>query len=159
MCENFLYPPDARAAPWHKVARHSERGGAVTDRGARGRIEEKRRQITRQSRVVRRAPRGRTEPLNRTHPTHALIRTSITTRFQTIGITTPLAHCGGLHIVSPTRPPLKRHWFGVMDGRKPWAWKDDFSPTRGSVGVGASRSQCELALLPPWTSGFEQTAT
>ena len=47
----------------------------------------------------------------------------------------------------------------VVDGRKPWAWKDDLSPTRGSVGVGASRSQCELALLPPWTSGFEQTVT
>ena len=34
---------DARAAPWHKVARHSERGGAVTDRGlkdgSRGRGE------------------------------------------------------------------------------------------------------------------------
>ena len=74
-------------------------------------------------------------------------------------LATPHPSPRGLHIVSPTRPPLKRHWFGVMDGRKPWAWKDDLSPTRGSVGVGASRSQCELALLPPWTSGFEQTAT
>jgi hypothetical protein len=38
-CDSF----DARAAPWHKVARHSERGGAVTDRGlkdgSRGRGE------------------------------------------------------------------------------------------------------------------------
>ena len=147
---------DARAAPWHKVARHSERGGAVTDRGARGRIGEKRRQITRQSRVVRRAPRGESLGTNSPNP---CLNSNIHHHTFPNHWHHHTSHCGGLHIVSPTRPPLKRHWFGVMDGRKPWAWKDDFSPTRGSVGVGASRSQCELALLPPWTSGFEQTAT
>ena len=131
-------------------------GGAVTDRGARGWIGEKRRQITRQSRVVRRAPRG--ESLGTNSPSPCL-NSNIHHHTFPNHWHHHTFHCGGLHIVSPTRPPLKRHWFGVMDGRKPWAWKDDLSPTRGSVGVGASRSQCELALLPPWTTGFEQTAT